>query len=136
MEIAPPAARTKTLAPPIPCRVLQHPVPQRARTPLSSRVFPEMAAAHQAATVLTTTTVPRYAPIMSLRPEKPAMAIVPPRVMMGLSAPPIPLAGILRVAIPFVVSRILPLVQMAMGAARVVVIIITMVIAHPPVATV
>ena len=93
-------------------------------------------AAHRAAIILTTTTALRCAPIMSLKPEKPAMAIVPPLVMMGLSAPPILLAEVPEVVMPLVVSRILPLVQMAMGAAQVGVIITTMVISHPSVATV
>ena len=93
-----------------------------------------MVAVHPAAIVLTTTIVLQSVPIMSLRPGKPAMAIVPPPVMMGLSAPPILLTGVLRIAMPLVVSRISPLAPTAMDAARLAAIIITTVIAHPIVA--
>ena len=130
MEIVPQAAKTKIHAPLIRYWVLQQPVVQLARIPLSSRAFREIPAAHPAAIALTTTTVHRCAPITSSRQVKSAMAIVPQHAMMALTAQPILLAEVQRVAMPLVVSLISPLAQTPMGAARVDVTIITMVIAH------
>ena len=131
MEIAPQAARTKMHAPRIRCWVLQQPVAQLACTPLSSRAFREMPAAHQAAIALTTTIVLHTAPIMSSSREKSAMGIVPARVMMALSAHRMPLTGAHKAATQSAYSRTLPPAHKATDAARMGVTITAITTAHP-----
>jgi len=86
MEIAPQVVMTKTSVPRIVCREGPRPAMQLAPTHPSSPALPEMDAALQGAITLTTTTVPRLAPIILSRREKLATAIVHRRAMMGSSA--------------------------------------------------
>ena len=90
-----------------------------------------MAAARQAAIVLTTMIVFPSAPIMSSKQEKSAMGIALPPVMTALRAHRILLAGTHKIATQSAYSRPLPPARKAMDAARMDVIIITITIAAP-----